>query len=734
MLDVDRSSVTVVGGGDCRMLDTVQRNVVPASQQANFIKVLETYLAREQEDGGVSPETAFLLAGVRLFGFDPEDGFVTDGPKDYGFDYVHITGDDCTIFQAKSVAYANGIDTEFLIGPQYLDDLRQIQQVLQHLDDVPPDCNRQVDRALTLLRNEISRRALQRLAKSDDWEMPTYSVTIMLLALGKTLSGQAQTEFNMMSSSSFEYAGVRVDVTIVPVFIDDLLNELWAQRNHDWKDRKGTKKDRFNIRVVGDVIKDSKTAIFYARAYDFVEAFGSLGYQIFEPNVRSEIKDSKVNRAIKETVSTREGRRDFRHLNNGITVICEGYSVLGPKDKPTGFEPRKPGIVNGLQTVKSLHDAYRRLKHAEQIDFQENCLVLCRLHQEGSVRSIDDLIKATNNQNPMKPRNLRSNDPEQRAFESLFSELGWFYERKEGSWNAFMNDPRGWKSLGGKRAEHFSTKGKGHRKVDNAQVAQNWLAFIGFSTEAINEKRMLFAEDHLYSLVFLRRTVKHGFDYDFKLTRDSAVFADSQERSPDPSALLLAHLTREVADYLAPSRKENRDRAIKALGLENRSRDEQDRELDIDPNYQKGKMLRGMLTLFVEFVGFTLYRALGDEVHIRAGHLLSLHSFKPIYEQFDFEPLVTRYTSRNFLKDDLIVILFSAFEHCVGALYDSNWLRGYNDAPVKNKYIYSVRTRKQLLEELIELDKRFGRSEMVRDWADGFNEAKGIFNFVRKLL
>ena len=33
----------------------------------------------------------------------------------------------------------------------------------------------------------------------------------------------------------------------------------------------------------------------------------------------------------------------------------------------------------------------------------------------------EQLVKATNNQNPMKPHNLRSNDPEQMAFESLFA-------------------------------------------------------------------------------------------------------------------------------------------------------------------------------------------------------------------------------------------------------------------------------------------------------------------------
>jgi hypothetical protein len=274
----------------------------------------------------------------------------------------------------------------------------------------------------------------------------------------------------------------------------------------------------------------------------------------------------------------------------------------------------------------------------------------------------------------------------------------------------------------------FKTKANGYRKVDNADIAQNWLAFIGFSTEAINEKRAIFAEEHLYSLIFLHRTVKHGFDYDFRLTRESAVYNDSREKSADPAAMLIATLIRDVADHLAPTRKENRERAIRNFDLAKRSRDEQDRELDIDPGYQKGKMLRGMLTLFVEFVGFALFRALGDRVHERVPNLRKTPSMKSIFDNLDYDPLVQRYAKRDFEKNDLMLVLFAAFEHCVGALYENPaWLRGYNDAPVKNKYIYSPSTRRQLLEELLELDKRFGRTEWVRDWADGFNEKKASF-------
>ncbi len=65
----------------------------------------------------------------------------------------------------------------------------------------------------------------------------------------------------------------------------------------------------------------------------------------------------------------------------------------------------------------------------------------------------------------MKPRNLRSNDPEQLIYEQLFAELNWFYQRKEGAWRAFKGSHKGWPKLGGKQPKDFRS-GKAELVVD----------------------------------------------------------------------------------------------------------------------------------------------------------------------------------------------------------------------------------------------------------------------------
>jgi len=166
--------------------------------------------------------------------------------------------------------------------------------------------------------------------------------------------------------------------------------------------------------------------------------------------------------------------------------------------KPTSQRPEfiahRPGVVNGLQTVVALHTAYQQLDDREKEDFEKNCSVLVRLLVKSALEDITRVVKATNNQNPMKPRNLVSNNLEQLIYTRIFaSELVWFYQAKEGAWDAFVSDPKRWRPDLHKRPKDFRfINSRKNRRIDNEDLAQTWLAFIGFANEAVNEKKALF--------------------------------------------------------------------------------------------------------------------------------------------------------------------------------------------------------------------------------------------------
>src|SRR6185295_14033931 len=104
-----------------------------------------------------------------------------------------------------------------------------------------------------------------------------------------------------------------------------------------------------------------------------------------------------------------------------------------------------------------------------------------------AVDDITRVVKATNNQNPMKPRNLMSNTTEQLDYAKIFAhELGWFYEAKEGAWDAFEKDHKRWRPRLNKHPKDFRIlDSRKIRRIDNEDLAQIWLAFIGFAHESV---------------------------------------------------------------------------------------------------------------------------------------------------------------------------------------------------------------------------------------------------------
>jgi hypothetical protein len=299
-------------------------------------------------------------------------------------------------------------------------------------------------------------------------------------------------------------------------------------------------------------------------APDLVDAYTRFGYRIFEPNVRCEIKKSPVNKEISAQIKTLKGIKDFKHLNNGVTIVCENRSK-----NSKGLRITKPGVVNGLQTVSTLASTYASLTSDVKEAFEENCQVLVRLYFKNKIL-VPVLVKATNNQNPMEARNLRSNDDEQVVFEKLFADKGWFYERKQFAWEAFAQDEVSWPTLRNKRKQNFQVRSShgrlATRLIDNQDLMQTWLSFCGFVNEAVQRRRDFFIVDRFYDRVFKARLLRHGYDYDFQWSNPK-IDDEAVPEAPSVPALLLSHLTYTLANDLIPTNKEHRQQCLLRLNL-----------------------------------------------------------------------------------------------------------------------------------------------------------------------
>lgn len=190
----------------------------------------------------------------------------------------------------------------------------------------------------------------------------------------------------------------------------------------------------------------------------------------FNENVRVFLKlKNTINQSIYETALSPDNFK-FWYLNNGITIVCDECSYM-PNTRAPLVKLTNLQVVNGGQTTHALFEAY--LQDKEKI---EDVLLLVRICETKKDYGISEKIsETTNRQNPIRTRDLRSNDQIQRKLEEQFLDLGYFYERKK---NQFQDKP-------------------GNRRLDNELLGQLCLAYyLDMPSEARDQKAVVFADKY----------------------------------------------------------------------------------------------------------------------------------------------------------------------------------------------------------------------------------------------
>jgi len=679
-------------------------------------------------DGLNSIATSATRVLMEWLGYDIEEVSFIDG-IDRGVDAWIATDSGIELFQFKTHEFLDGD----LPNLERFDS-RGVADLSRALNFIHSEQVKDVQRKP--LKELLSRRdslLYSRNLRSDETALP---ITIHLVLLGDGLTKQGVSEFESFTESlqsMFQVNGNYVQYYAVLYTINDVLDARWREENHKWADQDERNIDEISLTLwSSDYINDNQNAVFYCHAIDLVNAYESLGYQLFEPNVRANIKNSKVNQAIRESVLHQRSRREFRFLNNGVTITCNHFTV--PRNNNSMFKVHHPGVVNGLQTVVALHSAYKTLSPYDKEDFEANCAVLVRILTNNVVDDITRVVKATNNQNPMKPRNLMSNTTEQLHYAQAFAQqLGWFYEAKEGAWDAFDKDHKRWRPRLNKHPKDFKiANSRKVRRLDNEDLAQEWLAFIGFAHEAINERKALF-DDRFYSLVFKHQTIKHGYDYDFSLNTDK-VKGEAINQSPTPSLMLIAHLAREFANEVTPSASQNRLSAAERLGIDvNKPKAVLDAELSADREFVLYQALGGMSVLFTEFVGFVLFRTFGRDLHQYGIRILGNRSFRTMKEGLT-ENVLELIALEQMSPDDLLTVLWSLFKDLIDDMLSTSWGQSYRAAPVKVRFTFSRDTREKLYRTADEWNSIMRRKALIRPWAIGIRDQQGLYDFVRECV
>jgi hypothetical protein len=159
--------------------------------------------------------------------------------------------------------------------------------------------------------------------------------------------------------------------------------------------------------------------------------FNRHGDLLLERNVRRflGLQGNRVNQGIDHTLRTEAERGNFYFYNNGITLLCRKFTYNALQGE--NYQVRVEGlqIINGGQTCKTIQATMSALAGAEA--GMEKAFVLVRLYQlpSDSADLVRSITYATNSQNPVDLRDLRSNDPKQKSLETAIRDMGFVYHR-----------------------------------------------------------------------------------------------------------------------------------------------------------------------------------------------------------------------------------------------------------------------------------------------------------------
>lgn len=150
------------------------------------------------------------------------------------------------------------------------------------------------------------------------------------------------------------------------------------------------------------------------------------GDRLLERNIRRYLglNGNRVNEAVADTLRSAEQRPNFYFYNNGITIICSQFRHNALLAENTSVQLEGLQIVNGGQTSKTVQQI------AGEVGPEvANAQVLVRIYElpQDDQSFVQSITYATNSQNPVDLRDLRSNDEKQRELAQALEEMGYQY-------------------------------------------------------------------------------------------------------------------------------------------------------------------------------------------------------------------------------------------------------------------------------------------------------------------
>ena len=168
--------------------------------------------------------------------------------------------------------------------------------------------------------------------------------------------------------------------------------------------------------------------IFLANALQLTHMKGISDQTLFSKNVRLALGNTKVNKSLVVSIRDKTEHKNFPLYHNGITVLCSAMDET--KGERLGIENYV--VVNGAQSLTSLLNA--------KASITADLRVLVKVVALGDDQELSEKITHnSNNQNAIKARDQKSNNPIQQRLKKEVSALknsNFVLEVKQGELNS----------------------------------------------------------------------------------------------------------------------------------------------------------------------------------------------------------------------------------------------------------------------------------------------------------
>ena len=352
---------------------------------------------------------AFVYLCVKtMLDLDAQEAFdcVTDGSGDFGVDAIEVTEEVdgefvVTLFQVKYKAKLEG-DANFSE-----DGLHALVNAIRHIFDPTAE--------LGAINERLRAKVEQARSMVRDGFIP--QVRAIACNNGLRWSTQAQ--------GVIERAGLGEQVSWEHVNHDVLMGLL--QRPKQVND---------TLRLVGKAsVEDmnfSRVCIGRMPVTEVAALMRTHGDKLLERNIRRYLglHGNRVNEDIRATLRSSEPD-NFYFFNNGLTIICDHFKYNALQGSNYQVQAENLQIVNGAQTCMTIYKTLADMaKKGEMLPADASVLVRLYELPKDNESVVLQITHATNSQNPVDLKDLRSNDAIQVQLEASLAALGYHYRRK----------------------------------------------------------------------------------------------------------------------------------------------------------------------------------------------------------------------------------------------------------------------------------------------------------------